>query len=130
MDTNFNSIGASAQPQQSPQSNMIWAQGSEGAKALNVPPNWVVPIFDSEDTVFYIKQVDPTGIPHPLRAFRYEEIKLQDTIAAPADYVTEDRLNDILDEKFESFLNQLSQTNYRKKGGNNGKRPVQQPDGQ
>lgn len=33
-----------------------------------------MPLFDSEGNYFYIKQVDKSGMPYPLRRFKYVEI--------------------------------------------------------
>lgn len=50
-----------------------WVQGAEGAKAEYVEPGKVGFFFDSETQRFFIKAVDASGVPAPLRVFRYEE---------------------------------------------------------
>lgn len=69
-------IPGPAQPQPTPpapQSNPIWVQGEEGAKAYMVAPGSSVMLMDSENTVFYLKSSDQSGMPLPLRIFDYTE---------------------------------------------------------
>lgn len=64
----------SAQPQQQ-QSNsgLIWVQGEAGAKSFIVSPGTTVMLMDSENSVFYLKSSDASGMPLPLRVFEYSE---------------------------------------------------------
>lgn len=62
-----------AQPVNNTGSNMIWVQGESGAKAFPVGPGSSQALFDSESQLFYIKSVDQSGMPKPLRVFRYTE---------------------------------------------------------
>lgn len=79
-----------SQPQ--PSNNRInWCQGIEGAKSFFVPPGQSAQIMDSESPYFYIKSVDQSGIPSPLRVFRYSEEFVQPQ-AAQSDYVTRQEL--------------------------------------
>ncbi len=43
--------------------NPIWVQGEEGAKAFMVAPGNSVMLMDSENTVFYLKSSDQSGMP-------------------------------------------------------------------
>ena len=58
--------------------------------------------MDSENSVFYIKTTDNSGIPLPLRIFDYTERTQQDIASAEAvqvtnsQYVTKDELKEIL----------------------------------
>lgn len=61
-----------AQPQ--PQSGIVWVQGEAAAKSYAVPFGASVPLFDTEGDVFYIKSVDSSGMPLPLRMFKYTEV--------------------------------------------------------
>ncbi len=63
------------QPQiQQPASNgIIWVQGEEGAKAYMVAAGNSVLLMDSENSAFYIKSTDASGMPMPLRVFDYTE---------------------------------------------------------
>ena len=68
-----------SQPQVSPQQNnqahnsIIWVQGNAAAKSYPVAPGTTVMMLDSEEPVFYIKTVDASGMPAPLRVFDFAE---------------------------------------------------------
>ena len=49
------------QQQQSAQRN--WVQGIAGAKSFLVAPGQTVDLWDSEDTIIYLKSADVNGIP-------------------------------------------------------------------
>ena len=51
----------------------IWVQGEEGAKAYMVAAGNSVLLMDSENSTFYIKSTDASGMPQPLRVFDYSE---------------------------------------------------------
>lgn len=61
--------------QQSPKM-MEWVEGEVGAKAFQMPNGWPanspIPLWDSTDTVIYLKSWGPMGIPNPLQKLRYE----------------------------------------------------------
>ena len=83
-------------------SGVIWVQGEAGAKSWVVPPGKSVMLMDSENSVFYIKTTDNSGVPLPLRIFDYTERTAQNTTSAEAvraqntQYVTKDELQEIL----------------------------------
>ena len=54
-------------------SPIIWVQGEEGAKAYMVAAGNSVLLMDSENSTFYIKSTDTSGMPQPLRIFDYTE---------------------------------------------------------
>jgi len=101
-------IPSPAQPQPTPptpQSNPIWVQGEEGAKAYMVAPGSSVMLMDSENTVFYLKSSDQSGMPLPLRIFDYTERTSNQPKQPPAphfdpsQYITRDELENILSER-------------------------------
>lgn len=61
------------QPTAQQSSPIIWVQGEEGAKAYMVAAGNSVLLMDSENSVFYIKSTDASGMPQPLRVFDYTE---------------------------------------------------------
>ena len=81
-------------PTAQPTSDIIWVQGEVGAKSYPVAPGRSVLLMDSENTVFYIKTLDASGMPLPLRTFDYSERTSaqapQDATSAlnPGDYIT------------------------------------------
>lgn len=52
---------------------IIWVQGEEAAKSYLCAPGNSVLLMDSENSTFYIKTVDSSGMPQPLRIFDYTE---------------------------------------------------------
>ena len=52
---------------------IIWVQGEEGAKGYLVAPGENRLLMDSENSTFYIKSTDASGMPMPLRVFDYTE---------------------------------------------------------
>lgn len=57
------------QPPAQQSSPIIWVQGEEGAKAYMVAAGNSVLLMDSENSTFYIKSTDASGMPQPLRVF-------------------------------------------------------------
>lgn len=85
------------------QNSIIWVQGESGAKSYLVGAGSSVLLMDSEQSRFYIKSTDSSGMPMPLRTFEYNEIKDEPVKAAQAnvnDFITrqefEERLNDLV----------------------------------
>lgn len=54
---------------------MEWVDGEVGAKAFQMPPghpaNQPIPLWDSTDTVIYLKSWNPMGVPNPMQYIRY-----------------------------------------------------------
>ena len=86
------------------QNSIIWVQGEAAAKSYGIPYGASVPLFDTEGDVFYIKTVDASGMPLPLRMFKYTEIVPESAPASaqsvePVDmskYITREELTKIL----------------------------------
>ena len=103
-----------------PQDNSInWVQGEAGAKSYPVAPSQSVMLMDSENEVFYIKTVDASGMPLPLRIFDYKERNTQEKEAEEIPQI--DMSNYITREEFEKRMNGIQ----RKGRNNNGKSSVQ-----
>lgn len=102
-------IPGAVQPQPtppSPQSNPIWVQGEEGAKAFMVAPGSSVMLMDSENTVFYLKSSDQSGMPLPLRIFDYTERTVNNPPKQqpnsqfdPSQFITREELEEILADR-------------------------------
>lgn len=78
------------QPTQMPQATppaqnggINWVQGEAAAKAWLVAPGASVMLMDSENSVFYIKATDASGMPMPLRVFDYSERTAQPVAPKP-----------------------------------------------
>ena len=55
---------------------LIWVDGEVGAKAYQLPNGWPsnqpIALWDTNDTVIYLKSTNPMGMPNPLQKARYE----------------------------------------------------------
>jgi hypothetical protein len=100
------------QPAQQNTGNLLWVQGEAGAKSYLIAPGNTLVLMDSEAERFYIKSVEPNGIPQT-RTFEYREITnapaAQPTpTAQPVDHVTHDELNR-LREEFRSEMQRITE---------------------
>lgn len=63
-----------AQPQQG-RVGIEWVDGEVGAKAFQLPVGWPanvpMPLWDTNDTVIYLKSINQMGMPNPLQKVRY-----------------------------------------------------------
>ena len=62
--------------QQSPQQEVMkWVDGEIGAKAFQLPQGWapnvLYPLWDSTDTVIYLKSINQMGMPNPIQKLHY-----------------------------------------------------------
>ena len=74
------------QPQTQTQS-LIWVQGEAGAKSYLVAPNSTVTLWDSEQSVIYIKSADSSGMPS-IRTLDYTIRGSEEKVAV--NYATKD----------------------------------------
>lgn len=80
-------------PQQQTQEGLIRVTGIEGAKAYPVAPNSVVPLFDADRDVLYVKSADAGGFP-TIRAFTFAP--MQDVAQKPEqEYVTRQEFEEL-----------------------------------
>jgi len=98
----FNSFNANPQlPQQSANPGINWVTGEAGAKSFLVAPNTTVLLMDSEESKFYLKGADESGMPKPLRVFEYSEITNKNPRSSRAEasqYVTKQEFDDFKDQ--------------------------------
>lgn len=63
-----------SQPQQT-RVGIEWVDGEVGAKAFQLPAGWPanapMPLWDTNDTVIYLKSINQMGMPNPLQKVRY-----------------------------------------------------------
>lgn len=115
---------------------IVWVDGEIGAKAYQLPANWPanspMPLWDTNDTIIYLKSTNPMGMPNPLQKIHYrmEETSKQpmmqsgQTALPPAeqtshdrsDYVTKDDL-ERLKEELTSAITGGNAPNGNRKGG-------------
>ena len=92
-------------------SGIVWVQGEAGAKSYLVAAGQSVLLMDSENSTFYIKSTDMSGMPLPLRVFDYKERTKEKSIqpqAAMPEYVTREefdkKIAELKGEKDESSI--------------------------
>ncbi len=109
---NYQPINYQPQPQQPQQqannSSITWVQGETGAKSYLVAAGQSALLMDSEQSRFYIKSTDASGMPLPLRVFQYSELTQNDTAApktAVLDYVSRSEF-DAFKENVSKILSQ------------------------
>ena len=82
-------------------SGIIWVQGENAAKAYPVAVGQSALLMDSENSVFYIKSTDQSGMPQQLRIFDYKERVLGDK--TPPQTILETKNNYVSREEFDKF---------------------------
>ena len=106
---------AQMQSQQQSGSGIIWVQGEEGTKAYMVAPGNSVLLMDSENSAFYIKSTDQSGMPMPLRIFDYQE---RTSGKQPAQAIQNQEDSYVTRKEFDAFaarLDELTQTRKQTK---------------
>lgn len=104
-----------AQPAQQNNNGIIWVQGEEGAKGYLVAAGNSVMLMDSENSTFYIKSTDASGMPLPLRVFDYTERTAASKTTSAAqqmagmEYVTRQEF-DALQAKIDGFMGKEPKT--------------------
>ena len=73
-----------AMPQNDTMMGIRWVDGEIGAKAFQMPPMWPantpLPLWDTNDTVIYLKSINQVGMPNPLQKIHYT---MEETPKAP-----------------------------------------------
>lgn len=65
---------AQMQPGMQQGMQLIRVTGMDGAKAYQMPPNSVVPLFDADNDNMYVKSTDGAGFP-TIRAFAFQPVE-------------------------------------------------------
>lgn len=110
---------------------MEWVEGEVGAKAYQMPQGWPanqpIPLWDSTDTVIYLKSWSPMGIPNPMQKLPYtmpetqNTAVLQGTSGAAVDFATKDDITSLREEirgLRESMTNRKNQNGSNNQGNN------------
>lgn len=96
--------GQQSQPPMQSQTGLNRVTGIEGARAFQVPPNSVVPLFDDTQDVFYIKTTDSGGFP-TLKGYRFSPI--EDAPTQPAQGLTRPEVEEIIREEIARYEQQF-----------------------
>jgi arylamine N-acetyltransferase len=109
-------VQQTVQPTQ--QNNGItWVQGENSAKSYPVAPGQSILLMDSEDSVFYIKSTDQSGMPSPLRIFDYTERK--NNAAINNNIATHNEVDYISRSEFDAFKSEIQSAIKQSKQNNN-----------
>lgn len=111
----LNNSNAYACSQDYSQNNgIIWVQGENAAKSYPVRAGQSLLLMDSENPVMYIKSVDQSGMPLPLRIFDYtERISEADKQPVKEDYISRNEFEKFKEEIKES-IRQTRPNNFKK----------------
>lgn len=110
-----------------PDTNMIWVQGDSGAKAYPVQNGKSVVLFDSEEKRFFIKAVDASGMPLPLKVFNYSEtieIEEKKPEIDTSKFITRDEFDEVISSLKNKPQPQPQQHNNKNGGDKHGKPTV------
>ena len=75
---------------------LIKVTGIEGAKAYQMPPNSVIPLFDANNDVMYIKSTDGAGFP-TIKQFTFSPIEEQPQVNE-VDYIPRSEFNILVEQ--------------------------------
>lgn len=100
------------QQQQNQESDINWVQGEAGARSWNVPAGKSALLMDSETNTFYIKTVDASGMPQPLRVFDYKEragnMQTKEANNTPQIDTSQFVTYDVLDRKLDDIISLIA----------------------
>lgn len=129
--TPYNGYSYVPQPQQSQvMEGMKWVEGEVGAKAFQMPQNWPanqpIPLWDSTDTVIYLKSWGPMGVPNPMQVLHYTmpdqqapqlpaQTEQQVSSASAPNYVTKEDFDALRNEMKEVLAKLNANKNQRYK---------------
>lgn len=97
-------------PQNAPQNQsngITWVLGENAAKSFPVGAGQTVILMDREDPVMYMKSVDQSGMPQPLRIFDITERTTEKNSAAVKNSLTTDYVSR---SEFEEFREDVKRT--------------------
>jgi hypothetical protein len=105
------------QPQQN--NSLAWIQGGEAsANAYPVAPGMRMWLFDRDEPIFFIKTMDNSGMPQPLRIFDYKER----TANTPSNSVVQTQPTENTDyvsrSEFDAFKSEITQAIKQRQNSN------------
>lgn len=93
---------------QQPQQGLIWVDGEAAAKAYQMPAGWPantpIALWDTNDTIIYLKSTNQMGMPNPLQIAEYQlrELRPARSGAAGREDYTEQTWDEERQNKFAS----------------------------
>lgn len=110
----YNQPAQAVQPQ--PQIRpMEWVEGEVGAKAFQIPAGWPantpIALWDSTDTVIYLKSINPLGAPGIVQKLKYtiEESPVQVRISGQGTQPAPETPQYVTKEDLDQFKKELRQ---------------------
>ena len=71
-----NQMAQSYTPQPAQTQGLQWVDGEVGAKAYQMPAGWPantpIALWDTNDTIIYLKSINPMGMPNPIQKAYYQ----------------------------------------------------------
>lgn len=99
-----------------------WVDGEVGAKAYQIPAGMTKPValWDTNDTVIYLKSMNPYGIPNPIKKIHYqmeedgpqkrqEQGRLESGDTAPTQQPAQDMSEYVRKDDLEAMKSELKQ---------------------
>ena len=115
---------------QPPVKGMEWVEGEIGAKAFQMPQGWPantpIPLWDSTDTVIYLKSVNQMGVPNPMTKIKYTIEEQQNQMLLPQGQsgsntpASPDMSQYVTRQDFEQLRNEIHNMNHSGTNGQNG----------
>ena len=113
--------------------SMEWVEGEVGAKAFQMPAGWYpnqpIPLWDSTDTVIYLKSWSQMGIPNPLQKIHYtlpEQQSMQNLPAQSGQTEEVQANNFVTKDDFEALKTELKEMLKNQNGGRSQQRYKQE----
>ena len=132
MNQNNNSYAAQQQP-----IGIVWVDGEVGAKAYQLPAGWPVnapmPLWDTNDTIIYLKSTNQMGMPNPIQKVRYtmedqprmsQAMSAQAALPAGESHQMPDMSDFVKKEDFDRKMDELKAAITEKGAKGNGKSAV------
>lgn len=105
------------QPQQN--NSLAWIQGGEAsANAYPVAPNTRMWLFDRDEPIFFIKTMDSSGMPQPLRIFDYKERVVNNASNGIAQTQTTENVDYVSRSEFDAFKSEITQAIKQRQSNN------------
>lgn len=99
---------------------IVWVDGEVGAKAYQLPAGWPanapMPLWDTNDTVIYLKSINQMGMPNPLQRVHYTMDEQKQSFAAAPErdmsaYATKEDLERMKEELKNAFKSKEARGN-------------------
>ena len=94
---------------------LLRVKGLASAKMFQTQPNSMIPLFDEDDDILYVKQTDASNYP-TIRTFKLVEVTEEENKVNTDQFVTKDELNSVLEKTISQLREEIQ----------NGKQSIQE----